>query len=482
LEIDLHEFKIWVTMLLSEDKLRDIDRAGRDILERVGMRISDREFLKRLDSSTCKVDFDTGIVRFSPDFLDRYLDMAPKQFTLYSRDGLNDLALGTGNVYFGNGGRVFHVLDLSTGGYRPTYLQDVILTAQLVNGLKNLAFYIIACQAHDLDPAYYHLNDFFHALNHTSKHVMGGCDTFEGVKQVWELITFMAGGEEAFREKPFVSIITNPISPLTLDGETLRIFEFCASKGIPATFASAPITGTTGPASLAGTLAQMHAEALGGAALAQFISPGSKVMYGAVPMAMDLRNMNLSMGSVETSMMNAAAVRLAKKYCLPVYASAGVTESKTPDLQSGLEKSISCMLVGLAGADYIHLSAGMLDSGNAISFEQFVIDDEILGAVRRILAGIDVNEDTLAVSRIEKVGPGGNFVTDDHTVEYMMKEYFYPDLAVRANFDQWDKDGRPSLFDRAAKRFQVLKQDFNAVLDPEEISNIKARFPQIVDV
>ncbi|MFH1489041.1 MAG: trimethylamine methyltransferase family protein, partial [Pseudomonadota bacterium] len=146
------------------------------------------------------------------------------------------------------------------------------------------------------------------------------------------------------------------------------------------------------------------------------------------------------------------------------------------------EKSISCMLVGLAGADYIHLSAGMLDSGNAISFEQFIIDDEILGAVHRILAGIDVNEDTLAVSCIEKVGPGGNFVTEDHTVEYMMKEYFYPDLAVRTNFDQWDSDGRPTLFDRANMRFQTLKQDFNAVLDPELISEIKARFPQIVDV
>ena len=96
------------------------------------------------------------------------------------------------------------------------------------------------------------------------------------------------------------------------------------------------------------------------------------------------------------------------------------------------------MLVGMAGADYIHLSAGILDSGNAISFEQFIIDNEILGAVHRILDGITVNEDTLAVSCIEKVGPGGNFVTEDHTVEYMLKEYFYPDLAIRTNFDQWD--------------------------------------------
>lgn len=469
-------------MLITDDQVRAIDRAGRKILERTGMRISDREFLAKLDSSACHVDLDTGIVRFPEEFLDHYLDLAPKQFTLYGREDSNHLELGMGNVYFGNGGRVFHVLDPSAEEYRPTNLKDVAQTSQLVNALKNIDFYIISCQAHDLNPDFYHLNDFFHALNHTTKHVMGGCDTFEGAKQVWELVSFMSGGKTAFRAKPFASVITNPISPLTLDGETLKILEFCLLKGIPVAFASAPITGTTGPATLAGTLAQMHAEALGGVALAQFISPGSKIMYGAVPMAMDLRSMLLTMGAVETSMMNAVAVRLAKCYQLPIYASAGVTESKIPDLQSGFEKSISCLLVGLAGADYVHLSAGMLDSGNAISYEQFIIDDEILGAIRRILGGMEVNEDTLAISCIEKVGPGGNFVTEEHTVEYMMKEFFYPDLAVRTHFDRWDSDGRPSLFSQAKKQFEALKPDFSAVLDPELISKIKAKFPQIVDI
>jgi len=469
-------------ILLSEDKIRDIDLAGRRILERVGLKILDQTLLERLKASGCQVDFDNQTVRFHLDFLEHYIAQAPSHFTLYSRDGQNDLDLGTENVYFGNGGRVFQVLDTATGGYRPTYLHDVAFTAQLVNDLKNIRFYIIACQAHDLDPGYYHLNDFFHALNHTTKHVMGGCDTFDGVKQVWELISFLVGGEDPFRERPFVSIITNPISPLTVDRTTLQILEFCALKGIPVTFAPAPITGTTGPATLAGTLAQMHAEALAGVALSQIFSPGAKVMYGAVPMTIDLRNMNLTMGSVETSMMNAVAVRLGKLYHLPVYASAGMTESKTPDLQAGIEKVISCMLVGMAGADYIHLSAGILDSGNAISFEQFIIDNEILGTVHRILAGITVNEDTLAVSCIENVGPGGNFVTEDHTVEYMLKEYFYPDLAIRTNFDQWESDNRPTLLSRANAQFQVLKQNHNAVLDPDLILEIKARFPQIVDL
>jgi trimethylamine--corrinoid protein Co-methyltransferase len=159
-----------------------------------------------------------------------------------------------------------------------------------------------------------------------------------------------------------------------------------------------------------------------------------------------------------------------------------MTESKTPDLQAGMEKMISCMLVGMAGADYIHLAAGILDSGNAISFEQFIIDNEILGTVHRILDGITVNEGTLAVSCIENVGPGGNFVTEDHTVEYMLKEYFYPDLAIRTNFDQWESENRPTLLSRANAQCQVLKENHNAVLDPDLILEIKGRFPQIVDI
>ena len=469
-------------MLLSDNKIRDIDLAGRHILERVGLKILDQGFLERLKHSGCQVDLDSQIVRFPEAFLDQTLSKAPSQFTLYSRDGEHDLDVGAGNVYFGNGGRVFQVLDTATGECRPTVLKDIAQTANLVNDLEHINFYIIACQAHDLDPKYYHMNDFFYALNYTTKHVMGGCDTLDGVKQVWELISFLAEGEKKFRQKPFVSIITNPISPLTVDRATLQILEFCSVRGIPVTFAPAPIAGVTAPVSLSGALAQMHAEALAGVALSQFFLPGAKVMYGSVPMAMDLRNMNLTTGSVEAAMMNAVAVRLARLYHLPIYASAGLTESKSSDLQAGLEKAISCLLVGLAGADYIHLAAGILDSGNSISYEQYVIDDEILGMIHRILASIDVNEDILGISSIEKIGPGGSFVTEDHTVKYMLHEYFYPKLAVRSNFDQWEGNNRPTLFSRAAARVQEWRDNHGSVLGQDLISKIRMKFPQIVDL
>jgi len=469
-----------VCRLLSPEEVHKIDLTARRILERIGMRVIGNDFLETLEEAGVKVDYSNQIVRFEAGWLDEILARAPSQFTLYSRDGEKDVHVGEGKVYFANGGRVFRILDLATGGYRLTMLRDVAHTATLVDCLDHISLYIIACQAHDLKPQYYHLNDFYHALNHTTKHVMGGCDSEEGAKQMWELSVFIAGGEQALREKPFVSVITNPISPLTIDGSTLNILNFCCSKSIPVTCAPAPISGATAPATLAGTLCQMHAEALAGVAICQVFSPGAKVLYGAVPTTMDLRHMEYTMGSVEMAMMNAAAVQLAKLYDLPIYASGGVTEAKRPDIQSGCEKTFSNLMVAGNGADLIHLAAGMLDSGNSISYEQYFIDNEVLGMINRILAGIRVDEDVLGFDVIDNVGPGGNYVMEEHTIRHMKDEFFYPDLSVRCNFDIWEEQGRPSMLSRANDLVEkTLNDGKEGVLNTHLVVEIRKKFPGI---
>jgi trimethylamine--corrinoid protein Co-methyltransferase len=465
---------------LTPKDVKQIDDTARQILEEVGIRICDSVFLDRLKAAGAIVDYGNERARFPVDWLAEVLSRAPSSFTLYSRDGQNNLLLGSGKVYFTNGGRVFRIFDTEKGDYRLTILRDVAQTAKLVNHLKYLDSYIIACQAHDLAAKNYHLNDFYHAFNCTTKHVMGGCDNLKGVRQVWELASFIASGEDKLKGKPFFSIITNQISPLTLGSNTLRILDFCVKHGIPVTCAPAPIAGATSPATLAGTLAQMHAEALAGVAIAQIFFPGAKVLYGAVPTIIDLRSMELAMGSVETGMMNAAAVQLAKLYQLPVYASAGVSEAKSPDIQAGCEKSLNVLLVGMAGADYIHLAAGMLDSGNTISYEQYIIDDEIIGMAKRVLAGVRVSKETLGLEVIKKVGPGGNYVTEDHTIEHMMDEFFYPNPSVRLNFDVWQEAGQPDMLRRAAIQVrQILQEEKGDLLARDLIHNA---FPEMQNV
>jgi len=471
---------------LTPEDAKQIDQTGRRILEHVGIRIAGSNgssFLDKLKKAGAQVDYDNQLVRFEKDWLDEVLARAPSKFILYSRDGTNDLHLGEGKVHFGNGGRVFRILDMGTGGYRYTLLRDVAHTATLVNHLDYIRFYIIACQAHNVKPQNYHLNDFFHALNYTTKHVMGGCSNLEGVRQMWELASLIAGGKDRLKENPFISVITNPISPLTIDSTTLGILNFCTTHGIPATCAPAPIAGATAPATLAGTLSQMHAESLAGVAIAQVFAPGAKVLYGAVPTTMDLRNMEFAMGSVEMGMMNAAAVQLAKLYNLPIYASAGVTEAKRPDIQAGFEKTVSSLMVAMTGADFVHLTAGMIDSGDSISYEQYVIDNEIIGMIHRILAGIKVNKDTMGFDVIEKVGPGGNYIAEDHTIDHMMDEFFYPNLRVRCNFDIWEERGRPDMLSRAHDLVQqMLDEGEEGLLDQDLILEIRKAFPGIINI
>jgi trimethylamine--corrinoid protein Co-methyltransferase len=463
---------------LTTEDVKQIDNTGRRILERVGIRIYGSAFIDALSAAGAQVDYDNQRVRFRGNWLDEVLGRAPSHFTLYSRDGRNDLHVGEGNVYIGNGGRVFRILDMGTGGNRLTMLRDVAHTATLVDHLDNIRFYVVACQAHDIKPVNYHLLDFYYALNHTTKHVMGGCTNLHGAEQMWKLASIIAGGEEKLREKPFVSAITNFLSPLTIEANTLDILNFCTARGIPVTCAPVPMAGATSPATLAGTLAQMHAEALAAVAITQVLAPGSKVLYGAIPTAMDLRTMELTMGSVEMGMMNASAVQLAKLYNLPIYTSGGVTEAKRPDIQAGFEKGVSNLAVAMTGADCIRLAAGMLDSGNSISYEQFVIDNEIIGMIYRVLAGIQVNEETLGFDVIEKVGPGGNYVMEDHTVDHMMDEFFYPNLSVRCNFDIWEERGRPDMLSRANNLAQeILEVSREGLLDHDLITEIKKAFP-----
>jgi trimethylamine--corrinoid protein Co-methyltransferase len=457
--------------------VQQVDETARRVLAEIGLRIFDADYLDLLERAGARVDRESMGVRFPRDWLAEALSQAPRQFVLHSRGGTNDVSLGDGGVHFASGGRVFRILDPGSDTYRPTTLRDVARTAALVDRLEHIDLYIIACQAQDVGPEHYHLNDFFQAFNHTTKHVMGGCDSPDGAREMWELAAHIAGGADRLREAPFVSVIVSPMSPLILAADSLRTLDFCGSSGIPVVCAPAPIAGATAPATLAGTLSLMHAEALATVAIAQVLTPGAKVLYGAGPSTVDLRSFDYTMGSVEMALMNAAAVQLADLNEVPIYASGGVTESKLPDVQAGSEKGFSLLLAAMCGPDLLHLAAGMLDSGNAVGYEQYVIDNEILGMVKRALTGIRVDEDALGFDVIRAVGPGGSFAMEDHTVEHMLGEFFYPNLSVRRNFDAWVRMGHPGMVARAGQLVAELLGDAeDGLLDDALVAELEERF------
>lgn len=465
--------------LLRAEDITAIDVKARQILTEVGISITSDKYRGILEQLGAQVYHDKQLVRFEGSWLDRQLDKAPSSFTLYSRDNRNNLLMGGQRVHFGNGGRAFRILDMMNDGYRETLLSDVANAAALVHNLDRIQVYIIACQAYDVEQEYYHVHDFYHAFNNTTKHVMGGCDTIEGARQMYELACIIAGDEEELRERPFVSVITNPISPLSIDEHTLDMLNFFAPRGIPVTCATAPIAGATAPVTLAGTLVQMHAEELSAIAILQALHPGAKILYGAFPTVMDLKTMEIATGSVEMGMMNAAAVQLAKLYNLPTYASGGVTEAKQPNIQAGFEKNFSNLMVAMVGADFIHLSAGMMDSANSFSYEQLAIDDENIGMIQRILSGIEVRPETLAFDVIKNVGPRGNYLMEEHTVNHL-HELFYPSLGERHSFELWKEKDKPSMLKRANAWVQkTLAMNRVELLDMRTIRQIERAFPEL---
>lgn len=438
---------------LTQDQVATIHRAALTILEQTGFTYESGldEVLDELAGAGCRWDKAAKRIFFPPALVEEQAALAPGRVTLYGRRDGADLVLSDDRVYMGSGGQAVNILDLETGQVRPTVLRDLYDIGRLVDQLDNIHFYLRPCVPHDLPETAYDVNTVYACLKATAKHVMIGFTNEQGVRDGAEMGAILAGGEDRFREKPFISATTCfAISPLKLCTQSILSLRQAVRSGLPVALSSAPMAGSTSPITMAGTLALVHAEELAGLVIGQLTRPGAPLLYGGIPGLADLRTMGYSGGAIEFGMMNAAVHQLAAHVKVPNYNSSGLTDSKTPDAQAGWEKASSTLLAAMGGSNYVHHAAGMLESMLCLAYEQYVIDDEIIGQAGRILAGIQVDPDRLALEAIDRVGPGGNFMTSPHTMKYLRSEY-YPGNGVsdRSLRGTWDAAGQPDARDRA---------------------------------
>ncbi len=436
--------------LLSEAALRTIHATAGAILSKTGIRVSDNRTIEILAGAGADVSKD-GRVRFPPRVIDEALEAVPDRVILYGRNDVPPLDLGGKRVYLGTGGAAIRVLDLETGRAREPKLADLADIAWLVDHLDNIHFFLRPVVARDVPAERLDLWKFYTCLANTRKHVMGSAGSAETARNVIELAAQIAGGNESLVERPIVSFVTSwMVSPLTLDTEATDVLTTVVERGIPVALSSAPIAGSTAPATLAGLLAQVHAEQLSGIVLTQAIRRGAPVLYGPVPAVADYHTMGYAGGAIESALLNAACAQLAHFVEVPIYSDAGLTDSKIPDVQAGYEKGMNILLLALTGGNYIHHTAGMLESMLTVAYEQYIIDNEINGMALRALRGIDVSAETLAEDVIAAVGPGGNFLTRPHTLRHIRtEEYFVPTVADRRNRAAWEGDGSLDARERA---------------------------------
>lgn len=461
---------------LSEKNIIKIHETSLKILEEIGVKVGLEEALQIFKKHGAKVDGE--IVWIPSSMVEKALQVVPHQFLMAGREEKNDLSMEDQRVYLGTGGAALTVLDLETGEARPGTLQDIAQIAKLVDALDNVHFYLRPCVPQDIPKEAMDINQFYAALANTTKNVMAAAQSVQSARDVIEMARMIAGGEAALARRPFISFVTSwMISPLHFATETTRVLLEIIKNKIPVALSSAPMAGSTSPVTLAGALAQVHAEQLSGICLTQLASPGSPVLYGAIPSMADLKWMTYVGGGVEFGLMNAAISQMAQHIQVPNYNSAGLTDSKLPDIQAGYEKAYSICLCVLAGSNYIHHAAGMLESMRAVAYEQYLIDDEIIGMALRLLKGIDINEETLGFDAIREVGPSGNFLSSMHTVKFMRQEYFRQTLGDRQARETWEKSGSLDGRERARRKArEILKTHTPKGIDPKVDQEIRKRF------
>lgn len=426
----------------SDADVRKVNQAVMTLLEKGGVKVFTRTGRECLRRGGAIVDESSCIVRIPQGMLEDAVASAPHSIRLCGRDPRHDIVLEGANVYLGTGGTAINVLDLETGARRPSTLADVRDMARLVDACDWIHFFLINVYPNDIhEPEQVDLNRFYAAISNTSKHVQGGMYGSQGLREVVEMAETLAGGAEKLRARPFVSFITLMISPFKIDARYGDYTCYLAEKGLPVVVPTEPLAGLTSPVTLAANVVMHVAETLAGVVLTQAVKKGAPVICGSVGSVADMRTLAHLSGAIERAMIHAGCSQMAQFYRVPYYSTAGMSDAKLVDCQAGYESGMGSLLVALSGANFIHDAAGLMEFDLTASYEKVVIDNEILARTHRVLRGIEVTDDTIALDLMLEVGPGNDYLGQEHTVKYMRSEFTPYTVSDRERREKWEADG-----------------------------------------
>ena len=470
---------------LSDQEIKKIHETVLRVFDEVGIQANLPEARNLFRNAGAKVDETTNTVKIPPGLVEELIGRAPSVITLYGRaeNGELDCEIGGNKVYMGTGGTALNVQDPGSDDSRRASLEDIKNMARLVDVLDNIHFYMLNVYPHEIPAEDVDINRFGTAMNYTRKHIMGGVYTIEGVRNVIKMAASIAGSLRKLKERPFISMVTCVVSPLRLDEHYSQLTIEAAQNGIPVAVPAEPLCGATSPVTLAGNLVVLNVDTLAGVMLAQLANPGSPTLYGSVASIADLRSLKYLSGAVEMGLLNAAAAQMAQFYRLPYYATAGMSDSKVNDTQAGYESAITNLMVALAGGNFIHDAAGFLEFCMTASYDKLVIDNEILGMVMRAVEGIQVNDETLAFELIKEIGPGGAYVSSNHTRRHMRTEQYISELSDIEDREIWQAAGAKETKTRATEKVREILDSPSRSFVPDAIrKQFKKEISGIIDV
>jgi trimethylamine--corrinoid protein Co-methyltransferase len=465
---------------LTEAGVKRIHEAALEALEVIGLSQAPQTGIDYMTKAGAILGED-GRLRFPRALVEDMLAKAARGITLYGRDSKYDLELSGTKVHFGTAGAAVHIVDVEKREYRESTSHDLLAASKLVHHLDNIHFFQRAMVCRDVaDNLMMDMNTLYACCAGTTKHVGTSFSDPSHVADGFEMLHMIAGGEDKWRARPFVSNSNCfVVPPMKFATESCQTMEHCIREGMPVLLLSAGQAGATAPAPLATAIVQAVAECLAGVVYVNSISPGFPAIFGTWPFVSDLRTGAMSGGSGEQGLLTAGCAQMHQFYGLPGGAAGGMSDSKLPDMQAGWEQGILNVMAGLSGLNMVYEAVGMHASLLGFCLESLVLGDDLLGQVQRCVRGIDVTEDSVSIETMRSVcldGPG-HYLGHAQTLEVMQTEYIYPAVANRSSPKEWVELGRPDLIQKAIERKnRILAEAAPSLIDFEADAAIRKRW------
>ncbi len=443
--------------VLTDDQINDIHIAVLQLMQDVGVRVEHKKALEIFRDAGCRVDFDARTVQVPEHILNKALQTAPSSFTLYGQKPEHDVLVTLDDVYTIGGSSALTVLDLDNNR-RPATLQDLEDFTRLLDAMENLHIMHAIVNPQDIAQPGFDRILFSTVMKNTTRNYYSQGQWGVSIEDQVKMAAVVQGGVEQVKRKPQFTVVLCMISPLIHSGERVDELLACCKYNIPIYIEVDSMMGSTTPITVAGTLVEECANVLTGVVLAQTVNPGHPCIFAIASGLSNPANGDYSGGAPETGLLHAATAQMSHFYGLPFQGGTGI-EALIPDAQAGYERAIQVLTNSLAGTNFVHLSLGMMEQMLLASYEQVVVDNEILGAAFRVVQGVEVSDELIGLDVIKQVGIGGNYLDSDHTVKYLRSHVWQPKVTVRDRYDSWQmmggKDMRQLANDRARKTLET---------------------------
>ena len=446
--------------LLQEEQIAQILEASRKVLEETGVKIYSDKARKLLIDAGCTAE--DVLVKIPWALVEKALKTAQSNVDIYDRLGNLSMSLGSRNTYFGTGPTCPYFLDPMTGEHREAVKQDAADTAKVADALGNIHFVMSLCTVGDQTAQLADLHEVHAMLQNTTKPIVSWSFNQENLDEMIEMCAAVAGCLESLQEKPFLIVYAEPTTPLIHTKEALEKVMLLAEKKVPCIYSPGMVLGGTAPVTISAALSIGVADSLTGLVISQLVTPGAPFITSAGGCPMDMKTMQCSYGGPETALLYMGSTEVYHYLDLPIFGLAGATDAKIVDAQAGVEAAFQIMLAKGSGANLIH-DIGFIDSGMTGSIEYMVLCDEIISMTERYFQGVTVDAERLGTDMVKQVGPGGNFLVQEHTMRYFKEELWSGKLSDRQSYSNWENKGSTSMTERAVEKMRKILATHNGI-------------------